>query len=168
MTPTSQAAYAPAMASTTTGTAFATRLVKRRPRPMKPPARERRRRFQPQRRRDSRVSDVDHLKVGHRIFDGAGIEMVEQEPRLRMPALELTSRFPAHMAEDVAGSRRLDDRHVRPLDQRVQRSGRLGVARIGEDAAIDLDAIAVAAARPVVELDRLVFVTGGGARRLRR
>src|SRR6266699_1933007 len=85
--------------------------------------------------------------------------MVEQEPRLRVALLQGAGGFPAHVTENVAGTRRLDDRDVGAVDQRVQRRGRLGVARISENPVAELDPVAVAAGRTVVELDGLVLVS---------
>src|SRR5712691_12963738 len=93
--------------------------------------------------------------------------MVEHEPGLRMPALQLGCRFPAHMTEHVAGTCRLDYRHVGSVDEGLKRSGHLGVARIGEDTTVDVDSIPVAAARAVIELDGLVLVSRRGTRWLR-
>src|SRR5437899_662613 len=85
--------------------------------------------------------------------------MVEQEPRFRVALLQGAGGFPAHVTENVAGTRSLDDRDVGAVDQRVQRRGRLRVTRISEDPIAELDPVAVAAGRTVVELDGLVLVT---------
>src|SRR5260221_9029689 len=85
--------------------------------------------------------------------------MVEQEPRLRVALLQGPSGFPAHVTENVARPRRLDDRDVGAIDQRVEGRGRLGVTGVGEQAITELDSVAVAAGRTVVELDGLVLVT---------
>src|SRR5689334_1960527 len=77
-----------------------------------------------------------------------------------MALLQGRGRLPAHVTENVARTRRLDDRDVGAVDERVQRCGRLSITRIGEDLVSELDAVAVAACRAMVELDGLVLVTG--------
>jgi len=71
------------------------------------------------------------------------------------------------VTEDVPGARGLNDGHVSAVDQLVERGGRFGVAGVGQDLAADLDAVAARAAGAMVELDRLVLVSPGGARWLR-
>src|SRR5258708_39401864 len=85
-----------------------------------------------------------------------------------MTLLQGFSRFPAHVAEDVSRPGRLDDGDIGSLDERVQRSRRLGVSRVGDELAFDPDAVAVGAARPVVELDGFVLVPRRLAGRLGR
>src|SRR5256885_2468128 len=96
-------------------------------------------------------SDFEDLEVFGGAADGARVQMVEDEPRTRMALLESGGRFPAHVAEDVARTRRLHDRHVGAIDQAVERSGRLGVARVSEDLVAGLDAVAVGTRRAVIE-----------------
>jgi hypothetical protein len=103
-------------------------------------------------------SDFDHLKVGHRPLDGSGIEMVEQESRLRVSGLQFGGGFPAHVAENVTRARGFHDRDVSAINQLIEGSCRLGVARVGQDLAINTDAVARGAAGAVVQLDRLVLV----------
>src|SRR6266704_867344 len=105
------------------------------------------------------ASDFEHLQVFRRPGHGARVKMVEQEPRLRVALLERGSGFPAHVTENVARPRRLDDRHVGAVDQRVERRSRFSVTGVGEQAIAELDAVAVAAGRTVVELDSLVLMT---------
>src|SRR5438874_181130 len=76
-------------------------------------------------------------------------------------------RLPARVAEHVPWAGGLDDGDVGVLDQLVERCGRLGVARIGEDLAVEVDAVPIAAHRAVVELDGLVPHARRRARGLR-
>src|SRR5258708_12334537 len=93
--------------------------------------------------------------------------MVEHEPGLRVPALQLGRRLPAHVAEHVARAGRLDDRDVGSIHQLVQGSGHLGIAGVGEDSAVDLDSIAVAATGALADLARLLLLAPPRPRSLR-
>src|SRR4029077_8663653 len=76
---------------------------------------------------------------------------------------ELSCGFPAHVAENIPRTGRLDNRDVRAIDQLLERRGRFGVSRVRKDAVVDADAVTVRPAGAVVELDRLVLVTRDGA-----
>src|SRR2546427_452888 len=115
----------------------------------------------PQHRRAPRrcwaVSDLDHLQVFDRAGDRARVHVIEEEARIWMTLPQLRRRLPAHVAEDVARTGRLDNRGVGSLDQLVQWRCGLGVAGVGHDLAVDVDAISIAAHGPVVQLDALVL-----------
>src|SRR5438067_2481721 len=85
--------------------------------------------------------------------------MVEDESGLRVPLLERGSRLPAHVAEYIARTRRLDDRHIGAVHQPLERGRRLGVTGVGEDLAADMEPVAVAAGGTVVQLYGLVPIT---------
>src|ERR1700716_2019623 len=107
-------------------------------------------------------SDVDHLEIRDRAVDGSGIEVVEHEASLRVASLQVGGRLPAHVAENVPGPRRFDDGDVSTAHQLVEWLCRFCVARVGEDAIVDPNAVTTGAAGAVVELDRLVLVAAGG------
>src|SRR4051812_18348183 len=120
-----------------TGTRFVTRPSSTSPRTMKPantrapamppamaPARARG--FNP-------GSDLDDLEVARRAPDPAGIEVVEDEARIRVPLPEVGGRLPAHVTEHVAWPRGLNDGDVGAVHESVERSRRLGIARVSEN-----------------------------------
>src|SRR2546428_7296305 len=85
--------------------------------------------------------------------------MVEHEPRLRVALLQGGGGLPAHVTENVAGTGRLDDRDIGAVHQCVKRRSRLGATRAGEDPVAELDAVAIATGRTVVESDGLVLLS---------
>src|SRR5690348_2952506 len=85
--------------------------------------------------------DLNHLQVFDRASRGSRVHVVEEESRVGMALPQLGGVLPAHVAKDVARSRGLDDRDVGPVDQLVERLGRLGVARISHDLAVHVDSI---------------------------
>src|SRR2546421_11603511 len=151
-----------------TGTWLATRSSSIKPRatkaprtsaPATPPA------MAPARVRGLKWSDLNHLEIFRGAGDRAGIQVVEDEARLGMAFLERRRGLPAHVAEDVARTGRLDDRDVGPVDQPLQRRGGLGVARVRKNLAAEVDPVAVAAGRAVVQRDGLIAITAGLAAR---
>ena len=76
---------------------------------------------------------------------------------------QLAGGLPAHVAEDVPGTGRLDDRDVGAVDQLVEGRRRFRVARVRDDLAVDVDPVTIAAHRSVVKLHRLVADARGGA-----
>src|ERR1700674_5123078 len=83
-------------------------------------------------------SDVEHLQVGDGALHGPRVQMVEHESRLRMAVSQLGRRLPAHMTEHVAWPGRFHAGDVRAFHQLVEWAGRFGVARGGDEAAVDL------------------------------
>ena len=86
----------------------------------------------------------------------------EQEAGFRVAVPERVRLLPAEVRVRMPGAGGLDDGDLGALDQAIQGRGRDAVARIGEEAAADPQPVAGAAARPVVELDRLVVDPGNG------
>ena len=105
-------------------------------------------------------SDIDDLEVGDCAIEGAFVDVDEQEAGVGVAVAKRVRLLPAEVRVGLPGAGRLDDRDLGALDQAVQRWARDAVTRIGEQAAADPQPVAGAAARPVVELDRLVVDPG--------